>query len=116
MQGVVEVGSVILGLFLRFGIPILLTALAIWFLRRLDERWRREADHELVVELEESALFSTLRCWVFNDCTPEQQERCPAFIEAIRPCWQVHRNGDGSMKQECLDCGVFAHAPIPITT
>jgi hypothetical protein len=113
MQAVIEVGTVILGLVLRFGVPILVTALAIWFLRRLDERWQREAKGEVPVR-QELPLFSTLRGWVFNDCTPEQREKCPAFIEALRPCWQVHRNGDGSLKRECLGCEIFKQAPVPI--
>jgi hypothetical protein len=114
MDGLVGTGAVVLGLLVRFGLPVLGTGLLIWFLRKLDERWQREAAGVQSVESEESQIFSTLRCWIFNDCTPEQRERCPAFIEAMRPCWQVHRNGDGSMKSECIDCELFKQAPIPI--
>jgi hypothetical protein len=114
MQGLIEASAVVLGLFLRFGIPILVTALVIWSLRRLDERWQREAKQPQVVETEEARIFSRLRCWILNDCTPEERERCPAFIEAMRPCWQVHRNGDGTLKHDCLDCEVFSHAPLPV--
>lgn len=114
MQGLVEAGTVLLGLLLRFGIPILVTALLIRFLRRLDERWQREATQPQQVKVKETPIFSTLRCWILNDCTPEERERCPAFIEAARPCWQVHRNGDGSLKDECLDCEILKRAPIPI--
>jgi uncharacterized SAM-binding protein YcdF (DUF218 family) len=113
MQGLVGTGAVVLGLLLRFGIPILATALLVWFLRRLDERWQREAEQPQQVEPEAIPLFSTLRCWILNDCIPGERDRCPAFIEAIRPCWQVHRN-NGGMKDECLDCEIFTHAPIPI--
>ena len=34
-----------LGLLIRFGIPILLTGLAAWSLRRLDQRWQRQSEH-----------------------------------------------------------------------
>lgn len=114
MEGLIGTGAVILGLLMRFGIPILATALLIWFLRRLDERWQREAVQEQQVVSEDVPLFSTLRCWILNDCSAKERERCPAFIEAIRPCWQVHRNGNGDLKDDCLDCEIFTHAPLPI--
>src|SRR3972149_6254648 len=34
-----------LGLLIRFGIPILLTGLAAWGLRRLDQRWQLQSEH-----------------------------------------------------------------------
>jgi len=114
MEGLFGTGAVVLGLLLRFGIPILVTAFFIWLLRRLDERWQREANQLEAVNMEEHSLFSNLRCWILNDCTPEQRERCPAFIEAVRPCWQVHRNGNGGMKDECIGCEIFQAAPIPV--
>lgn len=114
MQGFVEIGAVVLGILLRFGIPILATALMILFLRRLDARWQHEAKQSQPVDAEEAPIFSTLRCWILNDCSPEERERCPAFIEAIRPCWQVHRNGNGSLKEDCLECEILTQAPIPV--
>jgi hypothetical protein len=114
MEGLIGTGAVILGLLLRFGIPILVTGFFIWVLRRLDERWQREGTKLEAADPIESPLFSNLRCWILNDCTPEQRERCPAFIEAVRPCWQVHRNGNGDMKDKCIDCEIFQTAPIPV--
>lgn len=112
MEGLIGTGAVILGLLLRFGIPILVTAFFIWLLRRMDERWQREGRQTEVPGTQEHPLFSNLRCWILHDCTPEQRERCPAFLEAVRPCWQVHRNGNGGMKEECFDCEIFQSAPI----
>jgi membrane-associated phospholipid phosphatase len=114
MEGIMGTAAVILGLLLRFGLPILVTVFFVWLLRRLDQRWQREGAQAEVVIPDEIRLFSTLRCWILNDCTPEQRENCPAFVEALRPCWQVHRNGNGSMKEECLACQVFKTAPIPV--
>ena len=42
MEGLIGIGAVILGILLRFGIPVLCTALLIWLLRKLDQRWQRE--------------------------------------------------------------------------
>jgi len=114
MEGFISGGAVILGFLLRFGLPILATALFVWFLRRLDERWQQEGAQGKAARPSENPLFSELRCWILNDCTPEQRERCPAFIEAIRPCWQVHRHGSGSLKEDCLVCELFEGAPIPL--
>jgi len=114
MEGLVSGGAVILGLLLRFGLPILMTVLFIWFLRRLDERWQREGTQSEAVRPGQIPMFGDLRCWILNDCTPEQRQRCPAFIEAIRPCWQVHRHGNGNLKEGCLGCELFKGAPIPL--
>ena len=115
MEGLIGIGAVILGILLRFGIPVLCTALLIWLLRKLDQRWQREGTaYQSKTGLKELPIFGDLRCWVTNDCTPEQRERCPAVIEAVRPCWQVYRDGDGVLKERCLDCEVFKNAPIPV--
>ncbi len=113
MQGWIETGAVILGILLRFGIPILITALIVTLLRRLDERWQREGALPVEEQPHERPLFSTLRCWIINDCTPEQKEQCPAFLEAVRPCWQVYRE-NGTVQERCLGCEVFQSAPIPV--
>ncbi|TFH33868.1 MAG: hypothetical protein E4G99_10680 [Anaerolineales bacterium] len=114
MEGLMGTGAVILGVLLRFGIPVLVTAGFVYFLRRLDERWQREGTQREAVRPDEIRIFSELRCWILNDCTAEQRQRCPAFIEAIRPCWQVHRNGNGSMKEDCLGCEIFKGARVPV--
>ncbi len=114
MQGLTESLAVILGFVLRLGIPFLVTLFFVRLLRRLDERWQREGAVEVSEAFREAPLFSALRCWIANDCPPEQQENCPAFIEAVRPCWQVYRE-NGSVKQECLECEVFQQAPVPVS-
>jgi hypothetical protein len=114
MEGLIAAGTFLLGLLLRFGIPILVTVLIVQLLRRLDERWQHEGAQGKAAGPGEFSMFSELRCWILNDCTPEQRQRCPAFIEAIRPCWQVHRHGNGILKEGCLDCELFRGAPIPM--
>ncbi len=105
--------TLIAGLLLRFGIPIGITALLVYALRRLDQKWQREVGLEAQPELVQISLFDKIRCWATNECSQEIRETCPAFIESGRPCWQVHRDVTGEMQPKCLDCPVFQEAPIP---
>jgi hypothetical protein len=105
--------TLIAGFVLRFGIPIGVTALLVYTLRRLDQKWQREVELEAQPELVQVSLFDKIRCWATNECSQEIRETCPAFIESGRPCWQVHRDASGEMQPKCLDCPVFQAAPIP---
>jgi hypothetical protein len=104
------VGVVVLGIVLRFGVPVLGTMAVIYFLRRLDARWQAEA----VEEAQAAELFPKLRCWVLNDCPEERRAKCPAYAQQGIPCWQVYRDGNGRLRNECLGCDVFKSAPVPI--
>ena len=50
--------TIITGLVLRIGIPIAATALVIFFLRKLDNRWRAEASQNLQIPM----AVSTVPC------------------------------------------------------
>ena len=105
--------TLIAGFVLRFGIPIGVTALLVYALRRLDQKWQREVELEAQPELVQVSLFDKIRCWATNECSQEIRETCPAFMESGRPCWQVHRDVSGEMQPKCLECPVFQAAPIP---
>ena len=105
--------TLIAGFLLRFGIPIGITALLVYALRRLDQKWQREVELAAQPELVQVSLFDKIRCWATNECSQEIRETCPAFIESGRPCWQVHRDVSGEMQPKCLECPVFQAAPIP---
>jgi hypothetical protein len=93
------------GLFLRFGLPVLITVLAVYFLRKLDERWQKESESRLLpVEKPE--------CWKTNRCAEEVRENCPGFLSPL-PCWQARRLPNGYLRQECFTCPIFRGAPIP---
>ncbi len=92
------------GLILRFGIPILITALAVYFLRKLDTRWQKESEAQPLVEKPE--------CWEINKCPEEAREKCPGFLSPL-PCWQARRLSNGYLREECLNCPVFRGAPVP---
>ncbi len=93
------------GLLLRFGVPILITALAVYFLRKLDARWQKESEaHLSPVEKPE--------CWKTNNCPDDEREKCPGFLSPL-PCWQARRLPNGYLREECLTCPVFRGAPVP---
>ncbi|MEA1977459.1 MAG: hypothetical protein U9N80_06125 [Chloroflexota bacterium] len=105
--------TLIAGLLLRFGIPIVITALLVYALRRLDQKWQREVEMPAQADPVRVSLFDKIRCWATNECSQEIRDTCPAFIESGRPCWQVHRDVSGEMQPKCLECPVFQAAPIP---
>lgn len=106
--------TLIAGLLLRFGIPIGITALLVYALRRLDQKWQREIELAAQSELVQVSLYDQIRCWATKECSQEDRDNCPAFLEGGRPCWQVHRDVSGEMRRECLDCPVFSNVPAGI--
>lgn len=97
---------IVIGLVLRFAIPLLITALAVAFLRKLDARWQAEAENiPLDVEMP--------KCWVIKNCALEERAQCEAVFSNA-PCWQVRRLPNGYLREECLDCEVFYKAPAPM--
>jgi len=100
--------AIITGMVLRIGLPIAATALAILFLRKLDNRWRAEAKQNLLVPV----VATSQPCWDVKKCSPEQRKNCPASKQTASPCWQFFRNEQGTLKETCLGCEVFRHAPL----
>lgn len=106
--------TVIIGLLLRFGIPIGITALLVYALRRLDQKWQREIERAAQSEPMKVSLYDQIHCWAKKECSQEDHYTCPAFLESGRPCWQVHRDVSGELRHECLDCLVFSNVPAGI--
>ena len=92
------------GLLVRLAIPIAVTAVLIYGLRKLDTRWQSEAQRPVPVEKPE--------CWKVKGCTPEEIKNCIAGQSPL-PCWQVYRLPNGYLRDECISCEVFRQAPIP---
>jgi len=105
MEAIISLLFLLLGLLLRLAIPIALTALMIYLLRKLDSRWQSEAQLPVLVEKPE--------CWKVKGCTPEQIKNCIAGQSPL-PCWQVYRLPNGYLREECISCEVFHEAPIPV--
>lgn len=101
--------AVLFGFILRIGIPIGLTILLARFLRRLDARWREEAEQQ-AIEIKLSAQRQTLLnlwldqpCYTIKNCTAQEQKTCQAFTQVDKPCWEI-RQSNGSLEKKCLEC------------
>ena len=103
----------LIGVLVRFAIPIALTVAAIWFFRKVDKRWQAEAAERVRVQM---ALMTALRtpCWNQKHCSAERRATCPAYAQKDTPCWQVFRAKDGNLKPACLDCSLFRDAPVAV--
>ena len=101
----------IVGLLIRFGIPVLVPAALIYLLRRLDERWQAQARGELIAV----PMARNVGCWDINNCSKEQRENCTAYAHPETPCWQHFRSKQGFLQESCLGCDVFRQAPVPVS-
>jgi hypothetical protein len=97
----------VIGVLLRIGIPLALTSVIFYLLRRLDERWQKEAQ---VIPV----AVAGKPCWEIKGCSAQKKKACPAFAQPKVPCWQVFRAKDGVMKEACLGCAVFRLASAPV--
>ncbi len=132
MSSVTEI-LYIVGLFvLRLGIPLAITLVIAYFLRRLDTKWEDEARSEqeagrVTREVEEKEAVSVplahmpspapipaaldsygKPCWEINkECNSTKMEHCPAYHDPSIPCWQARRQVEGRIPVECYHCEIF---------
>jgi hypothetical protein len=104
--------AVLLGILVRFVLPIAATLLVIWFFRKLDARWQIEAQQQLRARMALAAANHTA-CWEQRQCSAEKRALCPAYQNSHMPCWQVFRATDGRLREACMECDVFLSAPVP---
>ena len=102
----------ILGMVLRIGVPVAVTAFLIWWFHQLDARWQGLAEQDEISSGQ--MLVANRGCWDINKCAPENRGKCRAFAHPEMPCWQVFRSGDGALQERCLGCKVFREAPVPM--
>jgi hypothetical protein len=114
MDALTELAAFVVGLILRFGIPLGLTALAAWGLRRLDARWQAESEALRQRAQPLGAAARWPRCWEVHDCPRTDKENCPAYGRTDVPCWQVFREVNGRLREPCLSCQLFRDVPSPL--
>jgi len=105
METIISLLALIVGLLLRLAVPLAITAVLIFFLRKLDAYWQAEA------QLAEP-IAQEVKCWEIKGCTPEQRKNC-IVTKSKLPCWQAKRLPNGYLHEECLSCEVFTEAPMP---
>jgi hypothetical protein len=107
------IAALLIGNLIRFGLPILITALVVWTLKRLDARWQAEIEERRTRSLEGVAV-QKIQCWDTQNCPEVQREECVAYQNPAIPCWQHFRNGRGELREDCLECEIFRITPITI--
>lgn len=105
MDTIVSIFAFLAGLLIRLAIPLMVTVAVIFFLRKLDARWQAEAQLQTV-------KAAKPECWKIKNCPPERIKSCEASTSSL-PCWQVYRQPNGYLLEDCLSCEVFIDAPIP---
>lgn len=108
---------------LRLGIPIAVTVLIAWGLRRLDARWQadaaaRQSSRAVAAgNLDAAAVTSPLAaqqpCWELNNCSDAQRGNCPACATFDIPCWMARLRADGKLPARCYGCTLFRTRPSP---
>ncbi len=105
METITSFLAILAGFLLRLAIPIAGTVILIYFLRKLDAHWQVEAQLP-------PKPAQKIECWKIKGCSPAQKRKCPAASSPL-PCWQVFRQPNGYLQEECISCKIFIDAPIP---
>jgi len=100
--------AILIGLLVRLALPIAVTIVAIYLLRKLDLHWQEQAEHEA-----NRPAAEKVPCWDLKNCPAEKRKTCPAPASP-QPCWQVNRLANGYLHEECLGCAIFRNAPVPV--
>jgi hypothetical protein len=105
MEALTSLLTLIFGLLLRLAIPLVGTLILVYLLRKLDAHWQTESEltplHAEKVE-----------CWKIKGCSEDQRKHCIGAACNL-PCWQVYRQPNGYLQEDCISCEVFVNAPIP---
>ncbi len=105
--------AVIIGIILRFGLPLLITALIVVALKKVDASWQAEIDERRIQSLQGMEI-EQVQCWTISSCPEIKREECVAYQIPSVPCWQHFRNGRGELREGCLECEIFRITPITI--
>lgn len=107
---------VVIGLFLlRLAVPLAITLILGYLLRRLDARWESETQSysDTVATEEPAAVQQT--CWEAKECSPRRRSRCPACRLAYIPCWLARLRVENRLPAECTTCVRFTSRTVPQT-
>ena len=99
------IASIAAGILLRLGIPLTLTLLLGWFLRRIDSRWREEGMDQQLQKNVVGEVRVLEPCWEVMNCPEYQRLACPAYLQTEIPCWELFRLR-GISCEACLTCEV----------
>ena len=97
--------AILIGLAVRLALPVAITLIAVYLLRKLDAHWQKQAEYELSHAADEEP-----ESWDLKDCPIEKRSAQPLATSSL-PCWQTHRLPNGYLNEECLSCAIFRDAP-----
>ncbi len=92
---------------IRLAIPLVITIIVVLVLRKVDARWLAEAE-----QLNEELAAEPVESSDNKDCPIKTTGETPA-MHSDEPCWQIYRLPNGYLREACLNCEVFRHAPVP---
>ena len=101
----------VFGILLRLAIPIGITFGAANFLRRLDKKWRKEADQKLESLPSLVNIWLENPCWEVSNCEETRRETCDAYQQGNLPCWEVFQK-NGHLQKMCKNCAYIEDLPI----
>ena len=102
-----EILEILLGMTLRFVLPVGVTIALGYVLHRFDERWRIASLQEGLAKLAGDRPIGTVRCWEINDCPPERRNACRAYQNPETPCWDAV-SPNGHLQEACRRCPLRA--------
>lgn len=109
MEGILTTFGLVFAFVLRLGIPIGVTLLIGWYLRRLDSIWKDEAEQQALEGLALEGSYLQGPCWKIMDCPPTRRDNCAAFQNPEISCWES-RKSNGHIQPACKDCQVWKEA------
>ena len=68
----------------RFGLPVLITVAVVLFLKKLDTRWREQAE-EVRAQAVTDGVIPVVKCWLLNDCPEAAKKDCMAYQNQGKP-------------------------------
>jgi len=54
-------------------------------------------------------LLAILPCWKLKPCTTEERDKCPAYLDSVKPCWMLHDSECRNSGVDCLACNVYRY-------
>jgi hypothetical protein len=102
---------IVAGILLRIAIPLGITVGASVVLRRLDKKWRKEADQQYQNLPSLINIWLENPCWELNECEETRRETCDAYQQADVPCWEVFQT-NGHFNRKCKSCSYLKEMPI----
>ncbi len=52
-------------------------------------------------------VFSALPCWNIKNCSTEERQSCPAYLDSHDPCWVAKSSESICATEDCSKCPVY---------